>query len=204
MKAKSILILVFGITFFLFSCNSDNNSTLEEPEKTPIQRDCSFSQLYADQIEYYKNLIPVLSENLDTLFLEWSRNLTVYSFPFQQVKSIAYPAILNFCLQHEKAILPLIIEKVAIKGSSRSLCLLKDLTYVGDVEGFWSYVDSYCNITEPTTNRCKLIIFQEKLLEDEEENIQKSIIQYLIETEDEALELDENIDSDNSNTTVEK
>ena len=209
MKAKYILLLVFGITVFLFSCNSDNNSTPEKPEIPnpipPIPPECYLSQLYFDQIDYYKNQIPVLVENFDTLFLEWSRHLTVSSDPFAQVNSIAYPDILNFCLQHGKSVLPLVIEKIARRAGEHSVALLKDLTFVGDEEAYWSYMDSYCNITEPTPYLCqKLMPFCAKLLEDEEENILKSIVQYLIETEDEAFELEENFDSDNSNTTVEK
>ena len=215
MKAKSKLLLVFGITFFLFSCNSDDNSTPEESEIPPIQRDCSFSQLYADQIEYYKKQIPVLSENLDTLFMEWSRHLTLSSDPFAQVNSIAYPAILNFCLKHGKAILPLVIEKVVLREREHPIALLKDLTFVGEEEAYWSYMDSYCNITKPTTYLCqKMIPFCAKLLENEEENILKTIIQNLFETENETFEANEvtvsnqgiliNLNSEKSETAIVK
>ena len=213
MNAKSILILVFGITFFLFSCSRDSDLTPEETEIIP--HDCSLSQFYVDQIEYYKNQIPDLVETFDTLHLEWRRNLTLDSDAFKQSNSIAYPALLNFCLQHGKAILPLVIERIDIKPDGFSICLLKDLTYVGDPwPGFWNYMDSYSNITEPTTNRCKMVIFQEKLLENEEDNIQKSIIQYLSETGNEVSDTNTvtvssqeiliNLNSENSETAAVK
>jgi len=142
----------------------------------------SFSQFELDQIEILKDYIPaIVQSEFEEYYLEWANTWRgVFSGnPYDYAKSKEYDNLLQYCKNYGKAVWPLLFDKVTLgRGIVRVeiLNLYKDLTYTGTEdffdgtrppreEGDYFPADVYLN----------LVYYCKGLLEDEYENILKSL-----------------------------
>ena len=222
MKAKSILILVFGITFFLFSCDSDSGMTPEEKEKweeweqqkewsDDPEPDPYFTQTELDWLTALINLIPDhVKSGFDVKYLAWKKawvDFSLDSSPSDYANSEEYVALLNYCQQYEKALWSLIFEKVSDGEGLILLNLMQDILYEGS-EDFKSYLQEFGGYKAWALNT---MVYCRKLFEEEKDNILRSIL-VITEQEDEEFETNVvtvsnqeiliNLDSEKSETAV--
>jgi hypothetical protein len=143
----------------------------------------SFSISELNRIATLKDNIPAtVILDFNTKYLVWAKTwnrpeIAIHSDPFMYAKSSEYESLLKYCMKYRKAIWPFLFDKLAQKDIF-VINLLRDLTYNGN-PNFGAEITRSVTVKRgepfPSLNSI-LVDYCKKLLDKEEANIQKSIL----------------------------
>lgn len=112
MKKFFLPLLIAGFTFSIFSCNNDPSMEVEN------LKEVRFTQLELNQISDLKDLLPKsVITDFEDKYLEWKKTwsrpeMAVVNDLRDFAKSDEYDRLLKYCQKYDKAIWPLIFEKL--------------------------------------------------------------------------------------------
>jgi len=155
----------------MFSCHSN---PVDEPEEEIIIE--FFNESDFELLEIFINLIPAhITDEFNTKYFEWVETWkhVIAGDPYSYAESKEYFNLIDYCLQYDKALWPLVIDITLHKEYYRSLNLLKDLTFGGSME----FVSHMLKTGIPNCYEINLQIkvYCKKLFDDEKYNILKCI-----------------------------
>jgi hypothetical protein len=129
MKTKLFFILIAGFAFSALSCNSDPDDTSNPAD---LSKESYFTESELNRITDLKDLLPeIVTTGFEAKYLEWKNtwmSVGPYSDSRKFAESEEYENALKYCAEYDKAILPLLFEKLHNPEEYYVVNLVRDMT----------------------------------------------------------------------------